>query len=121
MAGSTPASQGGAATGESTSNASVSVATFVENLGTNINGLNLVELQIYLATSKVINWLIKADDFIEKRTLQIARKVSGYAKAKSSRSVGTELQDERTSATTALHAVETFISCLTHGAEGQSY
>lgn len=37
---------------QNTGIATVPVSTFVENLGTNINGLNLVELQTYLVSSK---------------------------------------------------------------------
>jgi len=74
------------------------VSDLVSSLGSKVEGVNLVEIDAYLRSSK------------------IARKISGYSdKEAEKKSNGTS--DRRKGTTPPLHAVETFILTLTNSNE----
>jgi chromosome transmission fidelity protein 1 len=74
------------------------VSDLVSSLGSKVEGVNLVEIEAYLRSSK------------------IARKISGYSdKEAEKESNGTS--DRRKGTTPPLHAVETFILTLTNSNE----
>ena len=70
------------------------VSELVSSLGSKVEGVNLVEIEAYLRSSK------------------IARKISGYSD-KEAEKASNSASDRRKGSTPPLHAVETFILTLT--------